>query len=63
MGGQPMPWSRGVKKITLSLGSVGSSQLPSWGPKDAEHRWLETLEDMAQSRSQWRACCTACAYA
>jgi exonuclease III len=61
-GGQPMTWSRGVKKTTLSLASVGSSRLPGWGPKDSEHRWLETLEDMAQSRSQWRVCCTACAY-
>jgi hypothetical protein len=61
-GGQPMTWSRGVKKATSNLASVGSSRLPGWGPKDDENRWLETLGDMAQSRSQWRACCSACEY-
>jgi hypothetical protein len=53
-GGQPMTWGRGVKKTTLSPASVGSSRLPGWGPKYFEHCWLETLEDMAQIRTQWR---------
>ena len=27
-----------------------------WGPRDPSHLWLETLSDMASSRSQWRSC-------
>ena len=59
-GGQPMTWRRGVKKETSVLARVGSSRLPGWGPKDNENRWLMTLGDMAQNRSQWRACCLVC---
>jgi hypothetical protein len=56
-----MTWSPSVKKTTVNLASVGSSPLPGWGPKDFEHCWLETLQDMVQSRSQ-RHTCFACAY-
>jgi hypothetical protein len=61
-GGQSMTWSRSVKKVTSSLASIGSSQLSDWGPKDYENRWLQTFGGMAQRRSQWRTCCSACVY-
>jgi hypothetical protein len=56
-GGQSMTWLRGMKKLTVRLSRVGDSRLPGWGPKDDDSRWLETLKDMARSRSDWRACC------
>ena len=59
-GGQTMTWHRGMKKLTSALASVGASRLPGWGPRDEDCRWLETLRDMAQSRSQWRECCMTC---
>ena len=60
-GGQCMTWQRGMKTITTKLSRVGSCRLPGWGPKDQSHRWLETLTEMAQSRSQWRMCIRAIA--
>ena len=56
-GGQPMTWCRRLKTLASSLARVGASRLPGWGPKDPDHLWLKTLEDMAQNRSQWRSCC------
>ncbi|WP_432422665.1 reverse transcriptase domain-containing protein [Streptococcus dysgalactiae] len=58
-GGQSMTWRRGMKKLSAALASVGPSRLPGWGTRDPECRWLETLRDMAQNRSQWRECCSA----
>ena len=52
-----MTWRRGMKNMTVGLGAVGRSRLPSWGPGDAECAWLETLKDMARNRSQWRSYC------
>ena len=40
------------------LATVGSYRLPGWGPKDSEHAWLNTLEEMATIRCQWRSCCS-----
>ncbi|MBM6549315.1 reverse transcriptase family protein [Streptococcus dysgalactiae subsp. equisimilis] len=56
-GGQSMTWCRGMKKLTADLAVAGHCRLPGWGPRDAASRWLETLRDMAQNRSQWRECC------
>ncbi|KER32384.1 hypothetical protein T265_01607 [Opisthorchis viverrini] len=28
-----------------------------WGPRDPHCAWLETLQDMAANRCQWRSCC------
>lgn len=56
-GGQPMTWRRVLKKLTERLAVIGRSRLPGWDRKDAETRWLETLEVMALNRTQWRACC------
>ena len=43
--------------LTLPLGKVGRSRLPGSEPKDEFQTWLNTLSDMAVSRSQWRTCC------
>ena len=60
-GGQHMTWQRSMKTVTSKLSRVGNCRLPGWGPKDLSHRWLETLAEMAQSRSQWRMCIRAIA--
>ena len=56
-GGQSTTWQKGMKSLTKGLGSVGVSRLPGWGPRDPLNVWLQTLEDMAANRSQWRMCC------
>ncbi|KER27743.1 hypothetical protein T265_05297 [Opisthorchis viverrini] len=56
-GGQPMTWQRSMKEITKRLGAVGATRLPGWGPRDPRCAWLETLQDMAANRCQWRSCC------
>ncbi|KAG5442307.1 hypothetical protein CSKR_109878 [Clonorchis sinensis] len=56
-GGQPLTWQRGMKEITKRLGAVGATRLPGWGPRDPYCAWLETLQDMAANRCQWRSCC------
>ena len=55
-GGQHMTWQRNMKCLTESLSRVGNVRLAGWGPRDPSHLWLETLSDMASSRSQWRSC-------
>ena len=55
-GGQTMTWSRSMKTLTTKLCRVGCFRLPGWGPRDQPHVWLDTLLDMAGSRSQWRTC-------
>jgi Domain of unknown function (DUF6451) len=55
-GGQAMTWHRSMKQLTSRLASVDATRLPGWGPKDSQHRWMETLSDMAQNRNQWRLC-------
>ena len=55
-GGQSMTWQRGMKVLTTGLSRAGSARLPGWGPRDSSNLWLETLEDMARCRSQWRSC-------
>jgi hypothetical protein len=59
-GGQNTTWRTGMKKLTARLAKVGRNRLPGWGPKDTECGWLETLQDMAQNRSQWRECSRSC---
>ncbi|KER20505.1 hypothetical protein T265_10955 [Opisthorchis viverrini] len=56
-GGQPLTWQRSMKEITRRLGAVGATRLPGWGPRDPHCAWLETLQDMAANRCQWRSCC------
>ncbi|KER29596.1 hypothetical protein T265_03797 [Opisthorchis viverrini] len=56
-GDQPMSWQRSMKEITKRLGTVGATRLPGWGPHDPHFSWLETLQDMAANRYQWRSCC------
>lgn len=56
-GGQMVTWQKALKSITKGLGSVGASRLPGWGPRDAPCAWLQTLQDMAANRCQWRTCC------
>ena len=56
-GGQSLTWQKGMKSVTKSLGSVGVSRFPGWGPREPPNAWLETLQDMAANRSQWRMCC------
>ena len=55
-GGQHMTWQRNMKCLTEGLSRVGNVRLAGWGPRDPSHLWLETLSDMACSRSQWRSC-------
>ncbi|KER21136.1 hypothetical protein T265_10468 [Opisthorchis viverrini] len=56
-GGQHMTWQKGVKEITKSLGAVGVVRLPGLGSRDPVCAWLETLQEMAANRRQWRSCC------
>ncbi|KER33476.1 hypothetical protein T265_12586, partial [Opisthorchis viverrini] len=61
-GGQPLTWKRSTKEITKRLGAVGATRLPGWGPRDPHCAWLETLQDMAANRCQWRSCSVKTAY-
>ncbi|KER31264.1 hypothetical protein T265_02455 [Opisthorchis viverrini] len=56
-GGQPMTWQRSMKEMTKRLGAFGATRLPGWGPRDPHCAWLETLQDVAANRCQWRSCC------
>ncbi|CAH8647362.1 unnamed protein product [Dicrocoelium dendriticum] len=56
-GGQKLTWQREMKSLTTKLGAVGPSRLPGWSPRDSPCAWLETLQDMARNRHQWRVCC------
>ena len=47
-----MTWQRNMKSLTEGLSRVGNVRLAGWGPRDPSHVWLETLSDMASSRSQ-----------
>ena len=51
-GGQHMTWQRNIKSLTEGLSCVNNVRLGDWGPRDPSHLWLETLSDMASSRSQ-----------
>ncbi|CAH8447045.1 unnamed protein product [Heterobilharzia americana] len=55
-GGQTKTWHQCMKSLTVGLGHVGRCRLGGWGPRDKRNQWLETLDDMAQNRSQWRRC-------
>ncbi|TNN17312.1 endonuclease-reverse transcriptase, partial [Schistosoma japonicum] len=55
-GGQTKTWQKSMKLLTSGLSHVGRCRLRGWGPRDESHQWLETLNDMAQNRSQWRSC-------
>ena len=55
-GGQAKTWHKSMKSLTSGLNHVGRCRLPGWGPRDDRNRWLETLNDMAQNRLQWRKC-------
>ena len=47
---------RNVKSSTKGLSHIGNVRLAVWGPRDPSQLWLETLSDVASSRSQWRSC-------
>ncbi|KER29243.1 LOW QUALITY PROTEIN: hypothetical protein T265_13408, partial [Opisthorchis viverrini] len=61
-GEQCMTWQQGTKTLTSSLNQVGNHRLPGWGPQNLNHQWLMTLEEMAQSGSQWSSCIKAIAF-
>ncbi|KER26217.1 hypothetical protein T265_06496 [Opisthorchis viverrini] len=46
-----------MKEIIKRLGAVRATRLPGWRPSDSYCAWLETLQDMAANRCQWRPCC------
>ncbi|KER22597.1 hypothetical protein T265_09361 [Opisthorchis viverrini] len=46
-----------MKEIAERLGAVGATRLPGWGQRDPYCAWLDTLQDMAANRCQWRSCC------
>ncbi|VDP44585.1 unnamed protein product [Schistosoma curassoni] len=50
-GGQTKTWNKFMNSLTS-----GRCRLPGWDPRDDSNRWLETLNDMAQNRLQWRRC-------
>ncbi|TNN11326.1 kinase C-binding 1, partial [Schistosoma japonicum] len=52
--GQTKTWQKSMKSLTSGLSHVGRCRLRGWGPRDESHQWLDTLNDMAQNRSQWR---------
>ena len=56
LGGQHMTWQRNMQSLTEGLIRVGNVRLAGWRLRDPSHLWLETLSDMASSRSQWRSC-------
>nr|AAX30576.1 SJCHGC05208 protein [Schistosoma japonicum] len=45
-----------MKSLTIDLSYVGRCRLPGWNPLDNLSQWVETLNDMAQNRSQWHTC-------
>lgn len=45
-----------MKTLTNELVGVGAAGLPDCGPGDHRKRGLETVDDMARCRGQWRAC-------
>ncbi|VDP57649.1 unnamed protein product [Schistosoma curassoni] len=53
-GGHTKTRHQSLKSLTSSLSHVERCRLLSWSPCDCRNRWLETLGDMAQNRSQWR---------
>ncbi|TNN15121.1 kinase C-binding 1, partial [Schistosoma japonicum] len=55
-GGQTKTWQKSMKSLTSRLSHVGRCRLRGRGPRDESHQWLETLNDMAQNRLQWRRC-------
>ena len=55
-GGQHMTWQRIMKSLIEGLSRVGNVRLAGWGSPDPSHLWLESLNDMMSSRSQWRSC-------
>ncbi|KER25288.1 LOW QUALITY PROTEIN: hypothetical protein T265_14237 [Opisthorchis viverrini] len=55
--GQPLTWRKNMEEITKRLSAVGATSLPGWGPRYPHCAWLETLQDMAANRCQWRSCC------
>ena len=57
-GGQVMTWHRGMKESTKTLATVGVRCLSDWGPKESQHAWVNTLEDMVGNQLQWRSCCS-----
>ena len=57
-GDQVMTCHRGMKESTERLAAIDSCRLPGRGPKDPQHAWLNTLEEMATNRCQWRSCCS-----
>ncbi|VDP47159.1 unnamed protein product [Schistosoma mattheei] len=54
--GQTKTWHKSMKSLTSRRSHVGRCRLPGWGPPNDRNRWLETLNDMAQNRLQWRRC-------
>ncbi|VDP28541.1 unnamed protein product [Schistosoma mattheei] len=48
-GGQTKTWHKSTKSPTSRLSHIGRCRLPGLDP-----RWLETMNDFAQNRSQWR---------
>ncbi|CAH8504771.1 unnamed protein product [Schistosoma guineensis] len=55
-GGQTKTWHKFMKSLTSGLSHIGRCRLPGWGLRDDSNRWLETLNDMAPNRLQWRRC-------
>ncbi|VDP30485.1 unnamed protein product [Schistosoma mattheei] len=55
-GGQTTTWDQCLKSLTSGLNHHSRCRLLGWGPRHHHNQWLETLNEMAQNRSQWRRC-------
>ncbi|KER29677.1 hypothetical protein T265_03778 [Opisthorchis viverrini] len=46
-----------VRSTDPPSGTKAELNIKEWGPRDPHCAWLETLQDMAANRCQWRSCC------
>ena len=53
---QNKTWQRD-KSVVKSLGFAGANKLLGCGPRNPPCAGLDTLQDMASNRTQWRTCC------
>ena len=56
-GGQAIMWHGRMNESTKRLATVSSCRLPGRGPKDPQHAWLNTVEDMDSNRCQCQCPC------
>ncbi|CAH8491715.1 unnamed protein product [Heterobilharzia americana] len=55
-GGQTKICHQCMESLTVGLSHVGRCKLAGWSVRDKRKQGLETLDDMAENRCQWRRC-------